>query len=358
MDWVAAAFVLSEKREAIMHRKGIHYDTGVTPFGNRLSREFFDPRQVRREMEIIARDLHCTAVRISGRDPHRIALAAEYALGEGLEVWFAPFPCNLTADELVPSFVESAQLAENLRRQFPRVLFVLGCEMSLFNTGFIPGAHYLERIQTLMNPALLANDAVSPEALEQRFNAFLRRAVAAVRKHFLGDISYASGPWENVDWSLFDIVGVDHYRDAGNRSAYREQLRPYFLYRRPVVVTEFGCCTYRGAQDRGAMGWAIVDRNARPPRLTEQVIRDEQVQVDYLMGVLKSLDEEEVDGAFWYTFASYGYPFHPEPLYDLDCASYGVVKVLDGRMGETHPELPWEPKPSFFALAEYYASSN
>src|SRR5437660_4086438 len=266
-----------------MHRKGINYDTGIIPFGNLLSRESFDPRQVCREMEIIARDLHCTAVRISGRDPHRIAQAAEYALGEGLEVWFAPFPCNLTADELVPSFVESARLAENLRRHFSRVVFVLGCEMSLFNTGFIPGAQYLERLQTLMNPALLANVSVSPEELEQRFNAFLGEAVAAVRKHFLGPITYASGTWENVDWNLFDIVSIDHYRDAGNRSIYREQLRPYFLHQRPVVVTEFGCCTYRGAQDRGAMGWAIVDRKVHPPRLTEQVERCEQEQVDYLV---------------------------------------------------------------------------
>jgi hypothetical protein len=340
-----------------MHRKGINYDTGITPFGHRLSRESFDPEQVRREMEIIARDLHCTAVRISGRDPHRIALAAEYALGEELEVWFAPFPCNLTADELVPTFIESAGLAENLRRQFPHIVFVLGCEMSLFNTGFIPGAQYLERLQTLMNPALLANLSVSPEELEQQFNAFLRRAVAAVRNHFLGPVTYASGTWENVDWSLFDIVGVDHYRDASNQSSYREQLHPYFLHQRPVVVTEFGCCTYCGAQDRGAMGWAIVDRNMDPPRLTEQVERSEQVQVDYLVDVLKSLDQEGVDGAFWFTFASYGYPFHPDPLHDLDCASYGVVKILESRTGEIYPGLPWEPKPSFYALASSYASS-
>lgn len=341
-----------------MHRKGINYDTGITPFGTRLSREPFDLRQVRREMEIIARDLHCTAVRISGRDPHRIALAAQYALEEGLEVWFAPFPCNLTVDELVPSFVEAARLAETLRRQASSVVFVLGCEMSLFNTGFIPGAQYLERVQTLMNPALLANAEVTPAELEQRFNGFLGRAVAAVRDHFRGPVTYASGTWENVDWNPFDLVGVDHYQDAGNRSSYREQLRPYFLQQRPVVVTEFGCCTYRGAQDRGAMGWAIVDRNAHPPRLSEQVERCEQVQVDYLRDVLKILEEEGVDGAFWFTFASYGYPFQPDPLYDLDCASYGVVKVLSGWTGETYPGLPWEPKPSFYALASSYASSK
>src|SRR5436305_9421568 len=261
-----------------MRRKGINYDIGFAPIGDRLSRKSFDAAQVRREIEIIARDLHCTAVRISGRDPARIALAAERALAEGLEVWFAPFPTNMAADELVPYLVASAQVAERLRRQAAQVAFVLGCELSLFNSGFVPGTHYLERIQTMMNPALLAGLAVSPEDLEQHFNAFLGQAVGAVRDCFAGPVIYASGPWEPVDWSRFDLVGVDLYRDAGNRDSYGKQVRAYVAHERPVVVTEFGCCTYRGAPDRGALGWAIVDRTARPPRLTEEVVRDEQVQ--------------------------------------------------------------------------------
>ncbi len=77
-----------------MRWKGINYDTGFAPGGDQLSRESLDPLQVRREMEVIARDLNCNAVRISGGDPARIALAAEYALAEGLTVWFAPFPTN------------------------------------------------------------------------------------------------------------------------------------------------------------------------------------------------------------------------------------------------------------------------
>jgi hypothetical protein len=333
---------------------GINYDTGFISVGDRLSRESFDPAQVRREMEIIARDLHCTAVRISGRDPSRIAVATECALGEGLEAWFAPFPSNMTADELMPYFITSAQVAERLRRQSPRVVFVLGCEMTLCNNGFVPGEDYLERIQTMMNPALLAGQSVSPEQLAQQFNAFLGQAGGAVREHFGGPVTYASGAWEPVDWSPFDIVAVDHYRDAGNRGAYREQLRAYFAHQRPVVVTEFGCCTYRGAQDRGATGWAIVDRTARPPRLTDEVVRDEQVQANYLVELLKILEEEGVDGAFWFTFAGYGYPHHADPRHDLDSASYGVVKILDGATGETYPGMPWEPKRSFYTLAEYY----
>ena len=35
-------------------------------------------------------------------------------------------------------------------------------------------------------------------------------------------------------------------------------------------------------------------------------------------------------------------------------ASYGVVKVLEDRLGETYPDMAWEPKAAFTALADYY----
>jgi hypothetical protein len=341
-----------------MRWKGINYDTGFASVGDSLSRESFDSLQVRREMEIIARDLNCNAVRISGRDPARIALAAEYALAEGLTVWFAPFPTNMTADELIPYFTACAQAAEALRQPPSHVVFVLGCEISLYNSGYIPGATMQERMQAMMNPALLASHSAFPEELLRRFNGFLAQAVAAARERFAGPITYASGVWEQVDWSLFDIVGIDAYRDAGNRSVYREQLRAYAAHKRPVVVTEFGCCTYKGAQDRGGAGWAIVDRSAQPPRLTEAVVRDEQVQVKYLEESLDIFREEKIEGAFWFTFASYTYPWRHDPRHDLDSAAYGVVRVLDDATGEQYPGIPWEPKQSFYALAERYAHTD
>jgi len=35
-------------------------------------------------------------------------------------------------------------------------------------------------------------------------------------------------------------------------------------------------------------------------------------------------------------------------------ASWGVVKVLEGCLGETYPDMPWEPKAAFTALADCY----
>ena len=98
-----------------MRGKGINYDTGFSP-GGRNSREDFDAGIVRREMHVIARELHCTAVRVSGGDPGRLSVAGELAAAEGLEVWFAPFPCELTTEQLAPLFADCADRAEHLRR--------------------------------------------------------------------------------------------------------------------------------------------------------------------------------------------------------------------------------------------------
>lgn len=63
-----------------MRALGINYDTGFTP-GGHSSRPFFDPDQVEREMRVIAEQLHCNAVRITGGDPVRLSVTARLNLG-------------------------------------------------------------------------------------------------------------------------------------------------------------------------------------------------------------------------------------------------------------------------------------
>jgi hypothetical protein len=69
-----------------------------------------------------------------------------------------------------------------------------------------------------------------------------------------------------------------------------------------------------------------------------------------------SMPFEGVDSAFVYTFAAYQLPHRGDgdPRDDLGMASYGVVKVLAGRLGHTHPGMAWEPKAAFTTLADYY----
>ncbi|MFC4908909.1 hypothetical protein [Actinomadura gamaensis] len=327
-----------------MRAKGINYDTGFFP-GGRNSRTNFSREAVQREMRVIADELNCTAVRISGGDPDRLATAAEAAAAAGLEIWYAPFPCELTADEMLTLFARCAETAENLRAAGSEVVFVTGCEVSLFSRGFIPGDTVYERIAAITSgdPEIYAQMADVPT----RTNDFLAEAAATVRTHFNGRVTYASGPWEAIDWTHFDLVSVDAYRDADNAETYREDLRRHFVHGKPVAVTEFGCCTYKGAADRGGMGWAIIDRDATPPRLTGAYTRDEQEQVRYLQDLLGIFESEGIDSAFWFTFAGYELPHdETDPAHDLDMASYGVVKIL--------PDGTQRPKAAFTALATAY----
>ena len=83
-------------------------------------------------------------------------------------------------------------------------------------------------------------------------------------------------------------------------------------------------------------------------------MRDEDEQVTYLREPPEVFESEGVDSAFVYTFAIYNPPRRSDPREDLDMASYGVVKALDGRSGYRHPDMAWEPKAAFTALADYY----
>lgn len=334
-----------------MRARGINYDTGFSPVGS-TSRPAFSPEVVRAELRVIAEELHCTAVRISGDDLRRLTTAAQCAAELGLEVWFAPFPCNLTAEQMLPWFEECARRAEQVRAGGAEVVLVTGCELSIFAHGFLPGATFPER---------LANLAVrDPEVFRDypdvagRLNAFLAQAAAGARRHFGGPLSYASGPWEKIDWTPFDFVGVDAYRDAGNAGHYREELRAHRQHGKPVVATEFGCCAYQGAAERGAMGWDIVDDDAEPRRVVVEVVPDEQEQVRYLRELVEVFEQEGLDAAFWFTFAAYGAAYDPDPRHDLDRGSYGVVRMVPGG---GRPGLGWEPRAVFGALAETYAVS-
>ncbi|QIS13367.1 hypothetical protein [Nocardia arthritidis] len=320
-----------------MRAKGITYDTGFTP-GGRNSRPVFDADAVRREIRIIAEDLHCDAVRITGGDPERLAIAAGHAVDAGLEVWFSPFPCELSAAELVPYFADCADRAQEVGAD----VFVTGCELSLFAAGFLPGEDSLARIKAVTDGDSAA--LASIEEIGKRLDVVLVDIAAVVRERFRGKLTYASGIWEQIDWTPFDIVSADAYGDSGD--AFREGLRTYFRHGKPLAATEFGCCTYRGAAARGGLGWTIVDNPANPTRLDGVYTRDEDEQVRYLHEMLAVFDEEGVDTAFWFTFACYEFPHRTDPLFDLDMASYGVCKLM--------PDGSLTPKKSFHAMAKAY----
>ncbi len=339
-----------------MRAKGITYDTGFVRQGAN-SRERFDPEIVKRELRIIRDDLHCNAVRVTGGDPERLEFAATFAADLGLEVWLSPYPLELTTDEMLALFADCAERAERLRQRGGEVVFVTGAEMSLMNKGFLPGDNLEQRLELLLSqPHRLREQAAEVGA---RVNDFLGKAVAVVRERFGGKVTYAAIPPDRVDWAPFDIVSVDLYRSAEIADRFAEGVRNLVAQGIPVAITEFGAATFRGAGDMGARGLEIVEYDkdtGAAVRLNGEYVRDEAGQAAYLRELLEVFDAEGVDSAFVFIFALNDHPHRPEgdPRDDLDMASYGIVKVLENRHGDTYPDMPWEPKAAFTALAEHY----
>jgi hypothetical protein len=117
---------------------------------------------------------------------------------------------------------------------------------------------------------------------------------------------------------------------------------------------EIWFCPFTNGLTQDALLALLADCAERAERL-----RRRGAKVVFLTGSELSLFTD-VDAAFVYTFARYDLPHRDDPHVDLDMASAGVVKVLDGQRGtrdprdRRYPDMAWEPKAAFDALADCY----
>lgn len=69
------------------------------------------------------------------------------------------------------------------------------------------------------------------------------------------------------------------------------------------------------------------------------------------------LDNAGVDGAFVFQFVSQITTWNDKPRHALDMASTSLAKYHEnGRQGATYPDMTWEPKESFKAVADCFGS--
>lgn len=326
-----------------MRAKGIAYDTGFVRHGE-ISVPEFDLGVVARDLTVIRDELHCNAVHLVGGSPERLEQAARIAASLGLEVWFSPYPLELTQAEILELFADCARRAERIRADGAEVVFVAGVELSIMNDGFLDGDDVMDRVNRLFGHPDRMLEASA------RLNEFLAKAVAAVRAEFRGKLTYACIQFERVDWSLFDIMSFELIRSAEVADRYPEAVRSLVAQGKPVAITGFGTAAWRGSGAVAPRSMEIVehDEAGLPVRVRDGHVRDEEEQAAYLRELLEIFEAEGVDGAFVYLFALNNYPHRPdEPSRDLDLASPGIVKVYD--------DLHWEPKAAFGAVAEIYA---
>jgi hypothetical protein len=100
-----------------------------------------------------------------------------------------------------------------------------------------------------------------------------------------------------------------------------------------------------------------VVRRSIQPRVRTVHPRDESAQSQHLVDQLQLLDQADVDGAFVMCFSFTLAPSSDDQRHDIDATSLSIVRSLPhGQRGTTYPDMAWEPKQAFHAIASYYAS--
>jgi hypothetical protein len=277
-------------------------------------------------------------------------------------VWLGPDLWNAAPQRTLSYLTEAAAAAEPLFRRWPdRLTFCVGNELTLFMRGIVPGRSLAQRGRL---PGL--REFVLSE--QEPLRAFLAKAATSVRRVYSGPISYSAQPFERVDWDHFDVVGVNYYRQqAPTTGQYQAKISQLQAIGKPVAITEFGFASCRDADDPkilstfnatplSMLGMAIpVLRPFIRPRVRTVRPRDEQAHAKLLTDQLQLLDQAGIDRAFVMSFSFPLAPYSEDPHHDLDATALSIVRALPhGQHGTTYPDVCWEPKEAFRAVARYY----
>jgi len=345
-----------------MRLKGVVYDVGraMGPLSVNW-RPDYTPALMRRELDIIQTDLHANAVRLGSCDPRRLLDAADYAASIGLEVWMGPELWNATPQRTLRFVTDTAARAEPLfQRYADQLTFCVGTELTFLMRGIIPGRNHAQRTRAPNIRQFMASDQAA-------LRRFLAELAASVRRVYGGPITYGALPIEHVDWDDFDSVGVNYYRQGVSDDQYVTKVRQLQAIGKPVVISELGFASSSDADNPEHLGTL----NIRPvslvpgigklirPRVRTVHSRDEHAQARLLLHQLQLLEGAGVDGAFVMCFSFPLAPYSDDPRRDVDATSLSIVRPLRGAQhGTTYPDMAWEPKEAFHAIADYYASTN
>ena len=334
---------------------GVVYDVGLMFGGKNLSVSNFRKEQVVYDMSIIKHVLNCNTVRIEGENLDRLSIATEEAHKQGLKVLFNPWKMEADSATTVDYMIRASKVAEKLRLKGADLIFVTGCEYTLFNRGVFPGDTFDKRIAWLMKLGSMPNPM--EEIQGKKLNLILQSMASQVRKNYHGKIVYSSGAWETVDWTNFDYVGVDYYHNNESDEQYIEGLNRYKSIGKPVIVMEMGCCAYRGAAERGGNGFSVfkgVDSNGNGIyKGGKKPVRDESVQADYISKNIDLLQKAGASGIMVYVFSYPIYPYSKTGV-DYDMVAYSLVKSFPSTDARNKQIPSWEPKEAFYRVGEIF----
>ncbi|MEU7040725.1 abortive phage infection protein [Streptomyces varsoviensis] len=313
----------------------------------------YNADRMREDVRAIKERLHANSIKVTGDGVDRLTTTAEAAAQRGLHLRIEPTLGDRPPQEILDHLAETGRYAEQLRRDGARVELSVGCEFFLFVPGIVPGDDAVERVNNL------ASGNYDAQHMRKALARFTARAAKTGRSVFRGPLSYAAAQDEDVDWSLFDILGIDYYSYHPRRQDYVRELRRYLRHGKPVTIAEFGTCPYRGAPAKGGMGWHMVDYSKKPPRINEPLVRSEQTQADYLSTVYNAFEATGLYSAYAFEFITPDAPHWPnDPHHDLDMVSYSIVKTIQDTPGTPDSPWHWEPKQAFHTLARHFARAG
>ncbi len=344
-----------------MKYRGMVYDVGLQYNPGEYSVEDFNTDLVRYDMKVIADTLHCNGVRREGEDIGRLEKAAKLAAESGMKIFFNPWWMNAGAEPVADYMREAAKIAERLRKEGVDITFVAGCEFSLFNEGVFEGKNVSERLASMMKLQELQSQPQklkeATDMISMKLNKILGMIVEGVRENFSGDVVYSAGSWEHVDWTMFDAVGVDYYRDRQSDEEYLSGVKEYLKHGKPVWVMEVGCCTYEGAAKLGGGGFTVlqgVDKNGNGIYAGgEAPLRSEKEQADYDEQQIRLLSDSGIEGMFVFEFSFPIAPYREKGL-DSDLTAYPIVKSFPKDDPRSMLMPPWQPKEAFHRVGAVY----
>lgn len=338
-----------------IEKRGINYCIGMKYSSNADTRKGLDTDIMSREIEIIKNKLHSNSIRIYGEDLDKLIKCSKIAIKHGLEVWFSPRLTNASEQDTLDYIQKCSIELEKLRQENPSIVFIIGCEFTLDLYGLVKGETIYERINNLFKPITIIKNILGVDlGYNKKLNIFLNKAIIIARRNFKGQITYASGTWEKIDWNKLDIVGLNYYRSSYNSSTYRKSLKKFINAGKPVAILEFGCCSYKGSQNKGASSYNIIDWNSQRPEINGNYKRDENVQAEYIIELLKIFDEEGAFATFVFEFVDTQHIYDEVPKFDLDMASFGIIKVLPELVPNSNFTENLIPKKSYHTLANFY----
>ncbi len=321
--------------------KGINYNAGIEYDSSVYRSDKIDLERLKKDLVLI-KNLNCNAIRLYGSHIDKLILYSEEALKKGFYVWISPRLIDGGKQQTIKFVKEASKKAEQLRKKYKKVVFIVGNELLIDSKVVFDAPRIFQRVDFLKSyinfKFSIKNEIPQLKQIFSSMRKFLEKTDNSIKefveilrtetsKNFKGKITYASLPCEEIDWKNFDIVAVNLYRNQWNAPIYTDGLRKYVSLGKPVAITEFGTCAYKGASKLGGSAYDVVDY--RTKAIKNGIIRDENEQAEYLKELIKLYWKENIFAAFIFDFKEEWKIHSKNPRKDLDLSSFGIVKVLE-----------------------------